>query len=133
MDRHVKILAILNIVWGSLGVLGALIIFLIFGGVLGVLGVAAHHETEVGLAIPIVGVVGAIVFFVVLTASIPAVVAGIGLLRFARWSRILAIVVSALHLFNVPFGTALGVYGLWVLLSRDAQYLFEGRQPPVRI
>jgi hypothetical protein len=36
----------------------------------------------------------------------------------------LAIVVSALHLINIPFGTALGIYGLWVLLSPEAQRLF---------
>ncbi len=133
MDSHVKILAILNIVWGSLGVLGALIVMLVFGSVLGILGVTAHHEAEAGVAIPIVGLVGAVVFFVVLIASIPAIIAGIGLLRFAPWSRILAIIVSALHLFNIPFGTALGIYGLWVLLSREAQCLFESNQPPVRI
>ena len=34
-------------------------------------------------------------------------------------ARILAIVLSALHLFNFPFGTIAGVYGLYVLLSEE--------------
>ena len=133
MDRHAKILAILNIVWGSMGVIGALIVFLIFGSVLGIVGVTAHNEPGAELAIPIVGAIGAVIFLVIMIASLPAIIAGIGLLRFASWARILGIIVSALHLVSIPFGTALGIYGLWVLLSRDAQYLFETNQPPVRI
>jgi hypothetical protein len=38
----------------------------------------------------------------------------------------LTIILSALHLFNVPFGTALGVYGFWVLLSPETEALFRG-------
>jgi hypothetical protein len=40
---------------------------------------------------------------------------GIGLLRRERWGRILALVVSILMLIKFPFGTALGIYTLWVL------------------
>ncbi len=133
MDRHIKIVAILNIVWGSLGLLGALVFFLIFGSAVGILSAVAHQEPGAGVAAPIVGAVGAFVLCIILIASIPSIVAGIGLLRFAPWSRILAIIVSALHLVNVPFGTALGIYGLWALLSHDSRYLFETDHPPVQI
>ena len=37
--------------------------------------------------------------------------------------------ISALDLIHFPFGTALGVYGLWALLSRDGEMMF--RNPPV--
>ena len=40
---------------------------------------------------------------------------GIGLLRRDRWARPLALVVGILMLLKVPFGTALGIYTLWVL------------------
>ncbi len=135
MDRHVKILAVLNIVWGSLGLLGALILLAVFGSALGIIGAAAHNQAEAGVAIPIVGAVGAFIIFVILITSIPAIVAGIGLLRLASWGRIVGIIVSVLHLLNVPFGTALGIYGLWVLLSSESQHLFEPgqHQPPLRI
>jgi hypothetical protein len=42
----------------------------------------------------------------------------------------LTIVLSALELMSVPIGTALGIYGLWVLLSPGAEQLF--RQPSPR-
>jgi len=134
MDRHVKIVAVLNIVWGSMGAIGALVFLLIFGSALGILGVVVPREAVgVGVAIPIVGAIGTVVFCIILITSIPAILAGIGLLRFAPWSRILAIIVSALHLANIPLGTALGIYGLWALLSRDTHYLFESDHPPVKI
>jgi hypothetical protein len=31
------------------------------------------------------------------------------------WGRILAIVIGILALITIPFGTALGIYTLWVL------------------
>ena len=133
MRTHVQILAMLNIVWGALGLLGALVIFVIFGGAMGIIGMAAHHDPGAGIAIPIVGFVGGFIFLVIVLTSIPSLVIGIGLLRCAWWSRLAGIILSAVHLLNLPFGTALGIYGLWVLLSRDSQQLFEGVGNPVRI
>ncbi len=133
MRTHVQILAVLNIAWGVLGFIGALVIFLIFGGAMGVIGMTAHQDPGAGIAIPIVGLVGGVIFLVILVTSIPSFVIGIGLLRCAWWSRIAGIILSAVHLLNVPFGTALGIYGLWVLLSRDSLVLFDGATNPVRI
>jgi hypothetical protein len=67
--------------------------------------------------------------------SIPIVniIAGIGLLRHREWARILAMVLSAFMLIGFPFGTAIGIYAFWVLLSNEgsASYrrgpLSEGR------
>jgi hypothetical protein len=35
------------------------------------------------------------------------------------------IIISVLHLFSVPLGTALGVYGLWVLFNDEARRILE--------
>jgi hypothetical protein len=48
------------------------------------------------------------------------VFAGWGLLQHASWARILTLVLGFLSLLNDPFGTALGIYTIWVLLSSDA-------------
>jgi|SRR5579863_8077309 len=49
---------------------------------------------------------------------------GWGLLQREPWARILTIILAFLSLFNIPFGTALGIYALWVLLpaQSDAEY-----------
>jgi hypothetical protein len=133
MGKHIQILAILNIIWGSLGVLGALIVLAVFGGVTTIIRLAGGAEPGAELAIPIVGTVGGLVFLVLIVTSAPSIVAGIALLKFKEWARILALVVSALHLFSIPFGTALGIYGLWVLLSQESIALFHSRERAVRI
>lgn len=133
MRTHIQILAVLNIAWGILGLIGALVVLLIFGGAMGVIGVAAHNEPGAGVAIPIVGFVGGFIFLLVLATTIPSLVVGIGLLRLAPWSRIGGIILSALHLLNIPIGTALGIYGLWVLLSRETEAIFEHSGTPVQI
>jgi hypothetical protein len=133
MRKHVQLLGILNIIWGSFGLLGALIVILIFGGAVGLIGAAAPHDPGAHIAIPIVGLVGGVIFLVLIITSIPAIIAGIGLLYLCPWSRVLTIILSALHLFSVPFGTALGIYGFWVLLSRETVALFASPGPPIRI
>ena len=50
---------------------------------------------------------------------------GWGLLKIRPWARGLAIVLGALALLHFPFGTALGVYTLWVLLSGNAGMEYE--------
>ena len=128
MEQHIKILGVLNIVWGAFGALGGLVIMLIFGGAFGVLNTVAFHHPEAGIVTPILAIIGGAISIFLLLLSVPSIIAGIGLLYFKPWARILAIIVSALHLMNIPFGTALGIYGLWVLFSPKSQSLFMANQ-----
>jgi hypothetical protein len=126
METHVKVLGILNIVSGAMGLCGALVLMLVFGGAAGV--VAADGDADAAIALPIIGLTGfALVMFAVIV-SLPAVIIGYGLLRFRSWARIAGIVLSIVSLIVFPFGTLLGVYGLWVLFSKDAERLFGGVQ-----
>ena len=58
--------------------------------------------------------------------SLPGLITGIGLLKYQSWARIVGIVLAAINLINIPFGTALGIYGLWVLLNKQTEPLFAG-------
>jgi hypothetical protein len=130
MAQHVKILGILHIVFGGLGVLAAMFVLLIFGGISAVVGLSDHSSDSL-TAIPILGLIGGFVFMLVLVLSLPGLIIGIGLMQFRPWARIAGIVLSALDLVSVPpFGTALGIYGLWVLLNRETEHMFA--PPPVR-
>ena len=132
MVTHVKVLGILHIVFGALGILVALGLLLLFGGLAGVIGVAGDTARENrAAAAGVLSIIGAVVFFVILLLSLPGLIAGIGLLQFRPWGRILGIVISGLDLIHVPFGTALGVYGLWVLLSNETEALFRNPTPYV--
>lgn len=125
MEQHVKIVAILNIVMGGLGVLIALGVLLVFGGLAGI--VAADSDPEAGVGVAVLGMIGAIGFIAIALMSVPSVIAGIGLLKYREWARVLGMVVSVLHLLNLPLGTALGVYGIWVLNKDETRARFKER------
>jgi hypothetical protein len=128
MAQHVKILGILHIIYGALGVFVGLLALLIMGGIAGMVGVT-DHSPDSALAIPILGGIGALVFIILLAISLPGIIVGFGLLHFKPWARLLTLVLSALELFSIPFGTALGIYGFWVLLKPETEQLFN--QPPL--
>ena len=52
--------------------------------------------------------------------SIPGVIAGVGLIKYRPWARILGIVMSILNLFTFPHGTVIGVYSMIVLFDQEA-------------
>ena len=57
--------------------------------------------------------------------SIPNIIGGIGLYKRKRWGRILALILCFLSLLSIPFGTALGIYGIWVLLNDESKGIFN--------
>lgn len=128
MAGHVKILGILHIVYGVIGVLIGLVILAVFGGTLGIISNEVPSD-ELRTVVPIVGGIGGFIFLIIMALSIPGIIAGIGLLSFRPWARIVTLVISFLDMLNFPIGTALGVYGIWVLLSKDGTALFEGPYP----
>ena len=128
MAQHVKILAILHIVFGALGVLAAVVVLAIFGGISAL--VVANHSPDSATAVPVLGFIGVAIFIAVLVLSLPGLIIGIGLLHFKPWARLGGIVLSAFDLLGFPFHTALGIYGLWTLLNRESEQLFG--IPPAR-
>jgi len=51
--------------------------------------------------------------------------AGWGLTKREGWARIVALVLAFISLFNIPFGTAIGVYTMWVLLPGQSQQEYD--------
>lgn len=123
MRDHVRILAWCFIVYSSIIVLVGLGIgsIVLFGG-------AISGDRD---AMLITGAVGAGIASLLLVVSLPGMFAGIGLLKMQPWARIVAIIVGVLHILSFPFGTALGVYTLWVLLNAETEALFRGQQVAV--
>jgi hypothetical protein len=125
MATHVKVLAVLYIALSSMGVLLGLLMLLIFFGAAGIVGATA--DPDAWIALPILGITGTALAAFFLIVSVPGIIAGIGLLKYRNWARILAIVLAVLNLLNIPFGTIVGIYALWVLFSKDTEALFTGR------
>ena len=130
MTTHVKVLAILYMALSGLAVVGAVVLMLALGGAAGIVGAAADSG-DAALAIPIIGIAGSFAVVVLLILGLPGLIGGWGLLTYRPWARILVIVLSAINLLNFPIGTALGIYGLWVLMSKDTERLFQA--PPATV
>ena len=69
---------------------------------------------------------GWIVGGALLCIGLPGTVIGWGLAQQASWARIPGLILSIFNLPAVPFGTALGVYGLVVLCRPEAEAVLEG-------
>jgi len=52
-------------------------------------------------------------------------IAGWGLMQREPWARVIALVLGFISLFNIPFGTAVGIYTLWVLLPAQSQEEYD--------
>ena len=120
MTTHVKVLGALYLALSALSLLCALFLALAVGTAGAIVGSAADAH-DAAVALPIIGIAGtALVAFLVIV-SLPGLIAGIGLLKFRPWARVVGIIVAVLYLVHIPFGTIIGIYGLWVLLSRETE------------
>ena len=117
MEGHTKVLGVLWIIYGVLGILiGLMIIGLLFG----ISYLPEDHESPLILRTVAVAGGGLIALL-----SIPEVIAGFALLKFQEWGRILALIVAVLNVIWFPFGTALSIYTFVILLNTETTALFR--------
>ena len=121
MQQHVTILGWLYMVEHAVLLLVAAFVFVL----LTTIGVATGDSE----AMTILGIVGTSVGFFLAALSVPGIAAGYGLLRRKSWGRYLALVMGILGMVNVPLGTLVGIYALWVLLQTAAAEYFQPRKP----
>lgn len=128
MRDHLKVLGILNIAMGAMVALIGVAVFFITGAVAGYIASSINTSAHDAIvAAPIIAAAGFAVAIFFWVLALPSIVGGWGLMNLKSWSWLLMVIVSVLHLFHVPLGTALGVYGLWVLFNDDARRLLEKR------
>src|SRR5438128_9502627 len=84
----------------------------------------AADDPDAMVALPVIGLTGAALVSFLLVLSLPGLITGIGLLQRRPWARIAGIVISIIGMMFIPFGTLIGVYGLWVLFSKEDERLF---------
>ena len=125
MEKHLKLLSVLYIVYGSLHVLGALAVWVLFrwSGFFHTINSGEQYGRFVFFS----GVVAVLLFFLMLV-SIGCIIGGIGLLNKKRWARVVVLILSFLNLIHFPIGTALGAYGIWVLMKDESDALFVAPQ-----
>ena len=116
-------LAILSSLWGALAAIVGVALLLLAGGALAIL--AGPDGDGVGFAAGLTaGTFAAVGAFALLWGGAHLWSARL-LQRRQGAGRILALALAVVNLLVLPFGTALGVYALWVLLTHDGRRLFE--------
>ena len=120
MEKHVTLVGALHIGYNAFQLVMALVVFtfLVGGGLIG--GFVSQEE----IVFAVTFVVGAIICLWILMVSLPSIIGGIALLRYKPWGRYMVLVLSVLALFNIPLGTAIGAYSIWVLVHEETAKLF---------
>jgi hypothetical protein len=120
---HLHLLSILQRVWGAvLFSLGVSTAFL-------ALGAAAAGWTIPGreMSAALTAVAFAVFAVALLAGGAVNVWAGRALLQAQARARTATMGLAVPNLFVLPFGTALGIYALWVLLHDETRQAFERR------
>ena len=123
MSTHVDLLGVLFIVWGLLTALvGLSTLALGIGAVALITSGARGGGSEVAAGITAVAFTTLAIIAMVWGAA--HVTVGIPLRRRRHWSRLAALMLGSVDLLLLPYGTALGCYALWVLLSAQGKDIF---------
>ena len=119
---HIKVLGIVWIVLGALTLLGAIVGLIL-----------VHHflrnDPAMGMfhnlppwVLPAVMRFG---WLIVVMRALLAFAAGWGLIENERWGKIVAIIAAVINLIHFPFGTAMGIWTLVLLLGYRNAMLYE--------
>jgi hypothetical protein len=120
---HIRLLGILWLALSALNAVAGIVLYILAN----TLFLHLHEMPNVPPDVPagfLHALFSTIGFFILAKAAF-GFFAGWGLLRREPWARMMTIVLAFLALFNIPFGTALGIYSLWVLLPAQSEREYE--------
>lgn len=117
VQEHVHLVGILWLAISAFNAIGGVVLYIIANTLLAPGGAAGAPS----FLRPLLSVVA----LLWLGKAALGFVAGWGLLQRESWARILTLVLAFISLFNIPFGTAVGVYTMWVLLPGNSEKEYE--------
>ena len=121
MARHINILGALFLTFSILMIIGGVVI----NQFLPMAGEISGDST----VIRITSIIGQSIGTVLFIFAAPGFICGYGLITKKAWSRVFGIILSCLSLLSIPFGTAIGIYGLWILFKDETIVFLSPPQP----
>jgi hypothetical protein len=117
---HVKLASALFVIWGGLTILIGLSTLALGVGAAALMSSSGTNQLVAGLTAAAFMTLG---FVAILWGGVHV---GVGMLvgRLRPRARLAALMLSAVDMLLLPYGTALGCYALWVLLSEDGRKQF---------
>ena len=123
MKSHVDFLGVLFIVWGLLTVVVGVSTLALGVGAVALMTSSSRGDTgQVAAGLTVV-VFTALALIAIVWGAVHVIV-GVPLRRYTPWSRFIALMLGSVDLLLLPYGTALGVYALYVLLDEQSKALF---------
>lgn len=111
VQSHVHLLGIFWMAFSAFDTVGAVVLYVLANSMFAEVGRSAFLR-------PLLSVIA----ILLLAKAALGFLAGWGLLQSEKWARVLALVMGFVSLFtNIPIGTALGVYTMWVLMSAESE------------
>jgi hypothetical protein len=117
VQEHVQLLGILWLAISAFNTIGGVILIIIANTLFKHPHDFQMPDGPTAFLRPLLSVVG----IFILAKACCGFIAGWGLMQREPWARVGALVLGFLALFNIPFGTAVGVYTMWVLLPGQSQ------------
>ena len=123
VQQHVHLLGILWLAMSAFNAVGGIFLLMLGNVLFPHLGEMKNvpSDVPVGFLMALFTTLG----IIVLAKAALGFLAGWGLMQRETWARVLALVLAFISLFNIPFGTAIGVYTLWVLLPGQSQQEYD--------
>ncbi|WP_420315815.1 hypothetical protein [Ekhidna sp.] len=124
IQSHKKTLGIIHIVYGSL----ISITFIFIGSFISILFpfIADEIAKDVGndadeILLMVSSIIRTVFILLLIFSALPSIIAGIGLLQKKSWGVVIALIAGCVSIFSFPFGTAVGVYSIYVFVENNKQ------------
>jgi len=124
IQSHKKTLGIIHIVYGSV----IAVMFVFIGSLVSIIfpfiaeeiaqDVDQNAEEVLFMVSSIVRTVFILLF---IFSALPSILAGIGLVQNKSWGLVIALIAGCVSIFSFPFGTAVGVYSIYVFIENNKQ------------
>ena len=124
MATQVEFLGVLFIVWGLLTTLIGLSTPALGIGAVAIITSAGRGGASGQVAASVTAAIFTLLAIIAILWGAAHIVVGFPLRRRRPWGRIMALILGSVDLVLLPYGTALGIYALWILLNERGKRLF---------
>jgi phage shock protein PspC (stress-responsive transcriptional regulator) len=122
VKEHVRLVGLLWLAFSAFNAIGGVILYVIANTLLVHLRRGGVEGGPPAFLTPLLSTVA----ILLLAKAACGFVAGWGLTQREPWARVVVLVLAFVSLFtNIPFGTALGIYTMWVLLPAESEQDYE--------
>jgi len=109
IDQHKKILGVLYVVFSSLNIVGVMFFVLLASSIIPI-----HVDDQEALLV--ISIVKYALISLTLVLTLPALIAGVGLLYKQDWALTLAFIIGIIGLLGFPIWTFIGIYSIVIFI-----------------